>query len=219
MSAHPILEREALARQTVRVLSRGGWANPDVLLVRVGDDEGRAVVKDFAPRRPWVRATLGRWFCAREIAAYHQLAGHAAVPRFLGRIDDLAFALEYRPGRPLARGMAHEVPSGFLLALEAAIGRMHRDGVVHLDLKHRGNVLLGERGEPILVDFGSAVRFTPGGFWYRVYRPSLQRYDLDALRKWRERLSPAARPTRRGPWRRLRRWLRRTWSAGSHSDR
>jgi serine/threonine protein kinase len=67
---------------------------------------------------------------------------------------------------------------------------MHRRGVAHLDLRHRSNVLVGEDGDPILIDFGSALTFRPGGLLARWLLPLLGRLDLAAVEKWRSRLSP-----------------------------
>ena len=51
---------------------------------------------------------------------------------------------------------------------------MHRRGVAHLDLRHRSNVLVGENGDPILIDFGSAITFHPGGLLGRwLLQPGL----------------------------------------------
>ena len=185
-----MLDRKSLASATVAVLNRGSRRNPDVLLVR---DAGREyVVKDYAPRGPWVRATIAPWINNREIRAYQRLAGHPRVPRLLGRIDPLAFAVEYRPGRPMSRRLADEVSPRFVDELEDAIRSMHARGVAHLDLRHRTNVLEGEDGHPVLVDFASAVCFRPGGWAARQILPLLARIDLRALRKWKARLRPRA---------------------------
>ena len=178
--------RAALAASTVAVLNRGNRRNPDVLLVEHGGE--RLVVKDFAPRGPLVRATLGRLIAAREVRALRQLAGHPAVPAFRGWIDPLAFALEYRPGERMSRQLAGRVPPDFVARLESAFAEMHRRGVAHLDLRHRSNVLVAEDGSPVLIDFGSAVCFRPGSAGARWLLPLLARVDRGALAKWRVRL-------------------------------
>jgi RIO-like serine/threonine protein kinase len=180
------ITRAELAAKTVAVLHRGGRRNPDVLLVERGGE--RLVVKDFAPRGALARATFGRLIAAREAAAYQLLAGHPAVPRFRGWIDRYAFAVEYRPGRRMSRKLVGEVPPDFVDRLEEAVREMHRRGVAHLDLRHRSNVLAGDDGRPVLIDFGSALCFQPGGFGARVLLPLLARFDLAALAKWRARL-------------------------------
>ncbi|MGH0034372.1 MAG: hypothetical protein ACQGVK_05045 [Myxococcota bacterium] len=180
------LRRDELASRTTEILSRGGWGNPDVRLVRLED--GPVVVKDFAPRPAWVRWTIGWWLTRRELRAYRALSGLAAVPRLLGRVDGLAFATEYRPGRPLGRGLAGELPSDFLDALRAAVAEMHGRGVVHLDLRHRSNVLAGDDGRPVLLDFASSLCIGNRSSWRRRLVRWLGCFDRLALRKWEEKL-------------------------------
>jgi len=190
------ITRAELASATRELLNRGNRRNPDVLLAEHAGE--RVVVKDFAPRGPWVRAWLGPFIAAREARAYQRLDGHAAVPRFRGWIDRLAFAVEYRPGRRLSRSRAEALPADFLPRLEAAIGEMHARGVAHLDLRHRSNVLVAEDGSPVLIDFGSAVCFRPGGAGARWLLPLLARVDRGALAKWRRKLAPGAQPSAGG---------------------
>jgi len=173
----------------LQVLNRGSRRNPDVYLVR--GDPHPWVVKDFAPRGPWVRAWLGPWLLRREERAYRALAGHPAVPRLLGRLDRLALVLEYRPGQRMSRKLAGRVPPGFVAELEAAVDGMHERGVAHLDLRHRSNVMVDEAGRPVLIDFGSAVCLRPGGLAARWLLPLLARWDRRALAKWRVRLEGA----------------------------
>jgi len=184
------LTRADLAARTRAVLNRGNARNPDVVLVDAGDR--LAVVKDFAPRAAWVRATIGRWITSREMRAYQILAGHPAVPSFLGRIDALAFAVEYRPGRRMSRRLAAELAPGFIDRLADAVREMHARGVVHLDLRHRSNVLVDEREQPILIDFASAVMLRPRGLLARRLLPWLARWDWDAVEKWRQRVEPGS---------------------------
>lgn len=181
-SQRPVLRRADLPGRTRHVLHRGRARNPDVLLVDAPD--GPLVVKDFAPRGAIVRRLLGPWLQRREIRAYQALAGHPAVPRFLGAIDALAFAVEYRPGRRMSRRLAGKIPAGFIERLAAAVREMHARGVVHLDLRHRSNVLVDDRGDPVLIDFASALVLPPGGRLARW----LARFDWAAVEKWRQRV-------------------------------
>lgn len=182
------MTRADLAARTRAVLHRGRARNPDVLLVDTA--RGPVVVKDFAPRGWLVRATLGRWLTRRESRAYRRLAGHPAVPQWIGRIDALAFAVEYRPGRRMSRRLAGTLPSGFADRLDAAVREMHARGLVHLDLRHRSNVLVDERGEPVLIDFASAIRVPIRGPLAPLARAVFGRFDRDAVEKWRQRVEP-----------------------------
>lgn len=187
MTPSPLPTRADLERSPRELLSRGGPRNPDVYRVT---HAGRAlVVKDFAPRSLLVRSVLGPWITRREARAWARLRGHPQVPCLVGRIDALAFAVEYRPGRRMSRKLVGQVPPDFGERLERGLAEMHRRGVVHLDLRHRSNVLVGEQGDPVLIDFGSALCFRPGSFAARTLLPPLARLDLRAARKWRRKLA------------------------------
>jgi serine/threonine protein kinase len=150
------------------------------------------VIKDFGPRGWLIRKTLGRWLIGRELRAYRTLADVEAVPQLLGRVDVLAFALEYRPGQVLSRSLAGTLPDGFLAELRAAVEAMHARGVVHLDLRHRSNILATEDGHPVLIDFASSLRFAPGSVLGRGLRACVAWVDLRALGKWEQRLGSDA---------------------------
>jgi hypothetical protein len=182
------LSRDILATADVEVLSRGGPRNPDVLCVRHAD--GVFVVKDFAPRG-WLARWLAPWLIRRELRAYGQLEGHPAVPRLRGRIDDLAFALEYRPGEILGPRLAAWVPESFIPELREAVREMHQRGVVHLDLRHRSNALADADGHPVLIDFASALCFRPGGLAARLLLPLVAWIDRRAVDKWERQLAGA----------------------------
>jgi serine/threonine protein kinase len=186
-------DRSDLMSRPVGVLNRGGWANPDVLLVERSAG-GLVVVKDFAPRGRWIRSFFGRWITSREARIYRILEGAPAVPRLLARLDSYALVLEYRPGVLLSRSLAGSLPPGFLDELRAAVELMHARGVVHLDLRHRSNVLAGEDGHPVLIDFASSLSFRPGGALHRTLGSLLARVDQAALGKWEARLGPGAVP-------------------------
>lgn len=181
------LSRARLEGATIEVLNRGGWANPDVLLLDAGGGK-RVVVKDYQPRARWLRRTFGRWVLRREARAYEKLAGVDGVPALLGWLDPLALVLEYRPGEFLSRRLAGQLPEAFVPELESLVAEMHARGVVHLDLRHRSNVLAGRDGRPVVIDFASAVFVRPEGFVARW----LRRVDAMALRKWQRKLSARA---------------------------
>jgi serine/threonine protein kinase len=181
------LDRAALATRVRAVLNQGRWGNADVLLVE--SDAGRVVVKDFGPRGPWVRRWIGPWLLRREERAYRRLEDFDAVPRLLGRLDGAALVFEYRPGVYLSRSLAGTLPSTFLPDLQAAVAEMHRRGIVHLDLRHRSNILAGADGRPVLLDFASALRFDATKRSGRILVGLLGWFDRRALRKWRARLA------------------------------
>ncbi len=186
--------RANLSEQTLITLQRGSWNSPDVYLVEC--DDGRAVVKDFAPRAWLVRATFGRWIVRREARVYAALADHPAVPRLLGRLDPLALVIEHRAGARFSRRRPWTFTPGFVRQLRAAVDGLHARGVVHLDLAHRSNVCAAPDGSPVLIDFDSAVRFRKGGLGERLLLPLLRRIDQRAVAKWAAAASPHAEDER-----------------------
>jgi hypothetical protein len=186
-AAPPGLTRANLAERSLVCLARGGRLSPDVWLV--DSEAGRVVVKDFAARGPLVRSLLAPWFVRHECRIYRRLDAHPAVPRLLGRIDALAFAVEHRGGVRFSRRRPWTFSREFGNRLDACVRELHALGVVHLDLRHRSNVRAGMDGAPVLIDFGSAIGFRPGGLAQRLALPLLGLADRWAVRKWRRRLS------------------------------
>jgi hypothetical protein len=186
------LTRANLKQRSLVRLARGGRLSPDVWLVE--SDAGRAVVKDFSGRGRLVRATLAPWFVRHECRVHRRLETHPAVPRLLGCIDALAFVVEHRGGVRFSRRRPWTFSPAFGRRLDACVREMHALGVVHLDLRHRSNVRAGLDGAPVLIDFGSAVCFRPGGLAQRVVLPLLARLDRAAVRKWRRRLADQGAP-------------------------
>jgi hypothetical protein len=122
------------------------------------------------------------------------LRAHPAVPRWLGRIDALAFAVEHRGGVRFSRRQPWTFSPAFGRQLEVCVRELHALGVVHLDLRHRSNVRADLDGAPVLIDFASAVGFRPGGAAARWLLPVLALADRFALAKWRRRLARYGAP-------------------------
>ena len=82
------ITRSDLSTHAEAVLHRGGWGNPDVLLVR--GDSGLVVVKDFAPRCAVVRNTWlsGQRRRRREVALPQDIPAPHRDPA--GDLDDQA---------------------------------------------------------------------------------------------------------------------------------
>jgi tRNA A-37 threonylcarbamoyl transferase component Bud32 len=103
-------------------------------------------------------------------------------------LDGAALVIEYRPGVLLSRSLRGSLPPGFIDELERSVDEMHCRGVVHLDLRHRSNVLAGEDGHPVLIDFASAQCFDASTRRGRVLVSLLGRIDQGAVEKWRARI-------------------------------
>jgi serine/threonine protein kinase len=122
--------------------------------------------------------------------------------------------MSYVQGRPARRAVG-ELPDSraFVRALEGTVRQMHRRGVVHLDLKHRSNLLVTEQGDPLVLDFESAVRFNPRSLVGRAAVALLGQFDWLAVANWKRRLCPQMLRASPGARRRARlaRRLRGAW--------
>jgi len=200
------MERKDLRDRVLSQLQRGRFGKPDVYLMSTG--EGPVVVKDVGKRHFIFRWTLGFWLIHREWKLYARLRGLPGIPQPLNRIDRFSFSIEFIPARPIERGTL--LPSSFFQELKQILTEMHDRGIVHLDLRHKGNILVSETGRPFLVDFNSGMHLEDS--WLRKFLlPLLQRIDYGGLLKLKRRVIPfSLTPEERNALDRLNR-LRRIW--------
>ena len=181
------MNRKKIEKGSIR-LTKGNFGKPDLNQVEV---EGRSLmVKDVRRKNFFLRWTLGLWLIHKEWKTYSRLTGMKGIPQPFERIDRFAFIMEFIPGRPILRG--EPCPSSFFSDLEKVLREVHDRGVVHLDLRHRGNILVSEKGEPFLIDFNSSFAFKEKGFLRRYLFPLLRWVDYGGLLKLKERVSPSS---------------------------
>jgi len=155
------------------------------------DDWGvRAVLKTYrtAPFAGAPLRWLGRWQCRREVGFYRRLAGLACVPALLGTVGETAYLRAYVAGHPLSR--ERPVPDGFWSRLDAAMREVHRRDVAYVDSNKPENVLVGDDGQPYLIDFQIAWGRRRGlglGTWWLA---RLQHADRYHMLKHKRRFSP-----------------------------
>jgi RIO-like serine/threonine protein kinase len=174
--------------QSPECLIKGNpFGKPDLNRVKVG--ERILMVKDVHPRSFFFRWALGLWLIHKEWKIYSRLAGIQGIPKAVERIDRFAFAMEFVPGKPIQRGEA--LSPSFFSDLERVLEEVHSRGVVHLDLRHKGNILVSERGEPYLIDFNSSFSFKEKGFLRHFLFPILRWVDYGGMLKLKERVAPS----------------------------
>lgn len=198
-------DRATLAAAQRQLLRDGRFANARVERVRVAGVDW--IFKDFSSRAFLVRHTVGRFLLGREVRALRRLDGIAGVPAQAFRVDAFAMAARFVPGRALADTPDGPFSTEFLLALEALLRQVHARGIVHLDTRGGGNLLIGPDGAPGIIDFQAALstRWLP-----RALRGWLEGMDLSGVYKKWQRWQPdtlggarAARLERQNRWRRF----------------
>jgi predicted Ser/Thr protein kinase len=168
-------------------LIKGGFGKPDLSRVEVRDQT--LMVKDVRRKSFFSRWTLGLWLIHKEWKIYFRLAGIKGIPKAGERIDRFAFAMEFVSGRPIERG--ETFPPSLFSDLERLLRDVHSRGVVHLDLRHKGNILLSEEGEIYVIDFNSSFSFREKGLFRRFLFPILRWVDYGGLLKLKQRVSPS----------------------------
>jgi hypothetical protein len=181
--------KRAVLKERGNPVQKGNFfGKPDLSRVEQG---GRSLlVKDVGEKFFLFRWTLGLWLIQKEWKIYLRLAGIRGIPEPIERIDRYAFAVEWIEGRPIERG--ERLPASFFQDLERILSGLHSRGVVHLDIRHKGNILISERGEPYLIDFNSSFSFPEKGWLRRYFFPFLQCVDRGGFLKLKERVSPEA---------------------------
>jgi hypothetical protein len=199
-------DRAALAAAERRLLRDGRFANARVERVRIAGSDW--IFKDFSSRGFFVRHGVGRFLLGRELRALQRLQGIAGVPGDAFRVDAFSMAARFVPGRALADTPKGPFSTEFLLALEALLRQVHARGLVHLDTRGGGNLLIGPDGAPGIIDFQAALftRRMP-----RVLRTWLEDMDLSGIyKKWQRWQPDTLGEARLAHLERLNRW-RRWW--------
>lgn len=108
---------------------------------------------------------LGRWLAERERSALQQLSDLPGIPPVCGPIFAEgrrlvnAVAHDYIEGHPLGRKEA--VADHFFPCLQQMLAQMHRRGIAYMDLHKRENILVGDDGNPYLIDFQVHLQSSP----------------------------------------------------------
>lgn len=202
----PAFTRADLIRAERTLLRDGRWANARVERVSIASAEW--TVKDFSSRSWWVRNTLGRLLLRRELRALQRLQGISGTPGDAFRLDAHAIAARFVPGRSLAKIDRALITPSYLEHLEGLLEAVHARGVVHLDTRGAGNLLMLPDGTPGIIDFQASVSTT--------WMPSRLRRLLEGLdmagvyKKWAAWQPQAMDGERRARFERSNRW-RKLW--------
>lgn len=141
---------------------------------------------------------FGRLLASHESYLYHRLPGVSNLPQLLtdvkidGKPAKHVVAHTYIPGHPL--GKTEVVNDEFFPALENLLAEMHKRQVAYVDLHKCENIIVGEDGQPYLIDFQISYampQWFPGNcFVSRILLYFLQKSDHYHFRKHFARSRP-----------------------------
>ena len=149
------MNRKQYQHHIVRPIHVGQGFQSSVTLV---EWQGELVaVKDYATSPPWFRRFVAPILVRREVRALRFLKGTPGIPRFIARVDRLAFAMEFAEGTPISTFSRGELAPEVFLRIAETVAGMHAKGVAHGDLKRRSNLLLSSDGSVWIIDFAASV--------------------------------------------------------------
>jgi predicted Ser/Thr protein kinase len=195
MDKHPAtaLQRSDLERFAKRIIHQGSGYQSTVTLLEFpphlpGGEVEFAVVKDFSETPPAFRRFIAPLLVRREVRALQFLRGTPGVPHFFCRIGQLAFAMEYIEGTPIATFSKGELPPEVFPRVQQVIDEIHSRGVAHCDLKRRTNLILTPQGTVYLIDFAAALignrPFHPVTNWLQRQMVEVDNKSLPRLKKF-----------------------------------
>jgi len=184
------------AYEPVRVFKHDFFA-ATCLYAGVGEAQPERIVVKLYRTQPFLglaMAWAGRLMRDREQATYAALAGVRGVPRWIGRVGPTGHAVEYVRATPLDH-FPNGPPPGFFDRLRRLFDEIHARGVGYCDANKRSNILVGEDGQPFLVDYQICLRLRhdwPGPLraLSRACVEHARRCDLYHLYKHKRRLRP-----------------------------
>jgi len=165
-------------------IAKDTWHKPEVRPVEIRGVT--ALVKDYGRRSLLFRETWGRFMIARETVIFREIDGLPGIPRYLGRLDPLAFAMERIEGQECGDVPLKSLSPEFFLRLRDTVLAMHARNIFHGDLRQRRNILVGPGEQPFLIDFASGCRVPMDTALGRL----LAQTDLSGVAKIKRKLAP-----------------------------
>lgn len=161
--------------------------NPNIFRVDYPDGRCPVVLKTFAGKHPLVRLTVGRLVTRREHRMLGKLQDIPGICRLAHPDRSHGLILEWIEGKRLNSVKEGALPGEFFQELDRTVEAMHKHGVAHLDLAHRGNIIVASDSTPVIMDFQAAVtlKYFPG-----FLRTVLILTDKTAILKWKRRIRP-----------------------------
>ena len=151
---------------------------------------------------------IAPFLLGRELSILSRLRDVGSIVPESFRIDRYAMAVTYMEGDSIGRVDRSLMTPVFLEAFEKLLAEMHRRGVVHLDVRSAGNVMIRPDGSPGLIDFQASL-YT--GWMPACLRRLLEDFDRSgALKKWLKYCPDAMGEERRRELERINK-LRRFW--------
>ncbi|WP_043587239.1 hypothetical protein [Geminisphaera colitermitum] len=197
---HPLRDGEPpFLPRHVSIIYQGRYGNANVY--RYTDASRDLIVKDFSRCVWWFRHVMGRRFVSKECGVIHflkDLQGRGIVTD-AHKLGPFTFCYTCIPGASVGAmsKAGRKLPAAFFQRWDQLVQAMHQRGIVHLDMRNTGNVLVGDDGCPTIIDFQSALRIR---FLPRFIKNILKRVDRSAVIKGWIRHGDSPLPPEQAAW-------------------
>ncbi len=149
------LTRQQLDNLPSETLRPGPRARPEVKIISTQDSS--VLIKDYGSGKSLFGRLLGRFLVFREKMAYRRLNGLPGIPSCYGTVDPYALVLQHIPAERVMDVDHQRISADFFRLLSELVENLHSRGVAHGDLHKLDNILIDDRGRPVVVDFASAI--------------------------------------------------------------
>lgn len=120
-----------------------------------------ALLKDYAARPWWVRASWAKVMVGREFRALRRLQEMDGIAELYARVGQHGIVMQKLDAARIPRNKDIAPESDFFRLAQKMIDELHERGVAHGDLR-RKNIMIDAKGRPYLIDFETAVTAKPG---------------------------------------------------------
>ncbi len=172
-----------IAKRQCGILRKPTGTRP--VIWRIEESGVKAIVKDFSLNSFWFRNIAGRFLIWREKKAYKRLEGFSGVPVLYGSIGGVALIIEEIQGANLGSiEISKRLDEKFFIDLKRLIDSLHDRGIAHCDLKRAPNIMIGNDGNPYIIDWAASISKSEFGFFPLnfIYKRFIQD-DLNAITK------------------------------------
>ncbi|MGN0844804.1 MAG: hypothetical protein ACI4QT_06245 [Kiritimatiellia bacterium] len=147
------------------LLHKGGFANAKIYRIETPDG-GVLIEKDFSSCALLIRNTIGRFLIRREVHFLVRLEESGVVPTKARRTGPFCMEEAFCEGQtlreipkpnPKVPGSENRIPIEYFYTLFDDLQKIHKAGIVHLDLHNLRNILVSPAGGAILLDWQSAL--------------------------------------------------------------
>jgi len=183
------LTREIIENCHKDYLLKGKPKQSDVFIIEF--ESTKIVVKDYKHKKGFVKL-YGKWFNWMESSNYAFLERNNIlfVPKFYGKVDEYAFAMEFVDAKPIGEFENREEYEFVPELMEKYLKALHQLKFFHADLRKRGNILISDN-DVFFIDFASSIWFRKYNPFYYLLRGIFSLVDNSAVLKWKAFVCPS----------------------------